>query len=209
MYMTGLPVMKWHSRSAASSCSASPCARTGVPASSASRTRSRIWTSTLRVLVAGIGNPPVAVVDAVGRLQIGQCEFRLDHFDVVEGRNAPGDVGDVVVGEAAHHVGDGVGLADVGEEPVAQALALGRARHQPGDVDELHGARNHAGGFDDLGDAVEARIGDRHHARIRLDGAERKVLRLDPRAGQSVEQRRLADVREPDDAAVEAHQAVA
>jgi hypothetical protein len=48
-----------------------------------------------------------------------------------------GDVHHVVVGEAAHHVHDGVGLADVGEELVAQALALAGAGDQAGDVDEL------------------------------------------------------------------------
>ena len=40
------------------------------------------------------------------------------------------DVDDVVVLEAAHHVGDGVDLADVGQELVAEALALGGAAHQ-------------------------------------------------------------------------------
>ena len=44
---------------------------------------------------------------------------------------------DVVVLEAAHHVRDGVGLADVREELVAEALALRGAGDQAGDVDEL------------------------------------------------------------------------
>ena len=39
--------------------------------------------------------------------------------------------------EAAHDVHDRVRLADVREELVAQALALRRARHEAGDVDEL------------------------------------------------------------------------
>ena len=43
------------------------------------------------------------------------------------GSTLPGDVHDVVVVEAAHDVRDRVGLADVGEELVAEALALRRA----------------------------------------------------------------------------------
>ena len=52
-----------------------------------------------------------------------------------------GDVDDVVVLEAAHHVGDRVDLADVGEELVAEALALRRAGDEAGDVDELDRGR--------------------------------------------------------------------
>ena len=49
----------------------------------------------------------------------------------------PDDVVDVRVLEAAHDLHDGVHLADVGEELVAEALALARALHQAGDVHEL------------------------------------------------------------------------
>jgi hypothetical protein len=38
-------------------------------------------------------------------------------------------------------VDDGVGFADVGQELVAQAFALGRTGHQTGDVDELDDGR--------------------------------------------------------------------
>ncbi|MNF68866.1 hypothetical protein D3C84_507330 [compost metagenome] len=102
-------------------------------------------------------------------------------------------------------MGDGVGLADVGEELVAQAFTLGGAFHQAGDVDELHGGRQHALGLDDLGQGLEARIGHRHDAAVRLDGAEREVLRGDAGFGQGVEQGGLADVGQADDAAVESH----
>ncbi len=46
-----------------------------------------------------------------------------------------------MVVEAAHDVDDGVGLADVGQELVAQAFALGGAGDQAGDVDELDDGR--------------------------------------------------------------------
>ena len=41
------------------------------------------------------------------------------------------------------HVEDGVDLADVAEELVAEALALAGAAHQAGDVDELERGRDH------------------------------------------------------------------
>ena len=87
-------------------------------------------------------------------------------------------MGDVAVVETAHHVGDGVDFADVGEELVAEPLALGGAAHQACDVDEGQARRNDLRGFGELGQHVEARIGHRDFADIRLDGAERIVRRL-------------------------------
>ena len=161
-----------------------------------------------RLLVTGVGDAAIAIHGPLGGGEVREREFELDHLHVVGGRHVPrrrGDVRHVVVGKAAHHVGDGVGLADVGEKLVAEPLALGSPGHQPGDVHELHGARHHAGRLDDGGDAVQARVRHRHHAGVGFDGAERKVLGADGGLGEGVEQRRLADVGQPDDAAVEAH----
>ena len=52
-----------------------------------------------------------------------------------------GRAGDVVVGEGPQHEHDGVDLADVGQELVAQALALAGPLDQAADVDELHAWR--------------------------------------------------------------------
>ena len=47
--------------------------------------------------------------------------------------------------EVTDHLADGIALADVGQELVAQACALGSgALHQTGDVDELNGGREDA-----------------------------------------------------------------
>ncbi len=46
-------------------------------------------------------------------------------------------MGDVVVLEAAQHMRDGVDLADIGEELVAQPFALRRAAHQAGDITKV------------------------------------------------------------------------
>ena len=58
------------------------------------------------------------------------------------GIDAALDVGHVGVLEAAQHVGHRVHLADVGQELVAEPLALGGAAHQAGDVDEGEAGRD-------------------------------------------------------------------
>ena len=70
-------------------------------------------------------------------LQVGQDQLGLDRRDVVAGVDLAVDVGDVLVAEDPGHLADRRRLADVREELVAQALALGGAAHDAGDVDEL------------------------------------------------------------------------
>src|SRR5262245_26345227 len=97
-------------------------------------------------------------------------------------------------------------LADVSEKLVTETLAFRCARDETRDVYELHGGWDHLLRMNDLRKLVESRIRHRHHACVRIDRAERKVLGGDSRLGQRVEQRRLADVRQTDDSAIEAHQ---
>ena len=78
------------------------------------------------------------------RRQVGQAELGLDDLDVGDRVDLAGDVDDVLVVEAAHDVDDRVGLADVGEELVAEAFALRRAGDEAGDVDELDDRRHDA-----------------------------------------------------------------
>ena len=113
---------------------------------------------------------------------------------------------DVVVLEAANHVGDRVDLADVREELVAEAFALGGAAHETGDVDEVQPGRNDFRGPGNAADLEQTRIRHRDFTDVRLDGAKRIVRRLRERGlRQSVEQGRFADVRQADDAALETH----
>ena len=78
--------------------------------------------------------PSEALLDA---FEIGEHQFGFDGLGVGDGIDVAFDMGDVVVLEAAQHVGDGVDLPDVGEKLVAQPLPFGGALHQPGDVHEL------------------------------------------------------------------------
>ena len=159
-----------------------------------------------RILVAGLRGLLGALQAALDRIEIGERQLGVDDFDVVERLDAARDVHDVVVLEAAHDVRDRIGLANVRQELVAEAFALGGAGDQAGDVDELDRRRQDARRLHDAREHVEARIGHRHDADVRIDRAERIVLRRDLRARQRVEERRLADVRQTDDAALDAHE---
>ena len=153
----------------------------------------------LRLLLQRIDAPLQAV-------EIGEHQLGLDGLDVGDRIDLAVDVGDVAVLEAAHHMRDRVDLADIGEELVAEPLAFRGAAHEAGDIDEGEPRRNDLRRLGELRQLVEARIGHRDLADIRLDGAERIVRRLRRRGrGQRVEQRRLADIRQADNSAFESH----
>jgi hypothetical protein len=138
--------------------------------------------------------------------QVGQHQFHLDDLEIAERVDAALDVDDVAVLEAAGHEGHGVAVADVGQELVAQALALAGAAHQAGDVDEGDPGRDDLLGAGDLGQGVQARLGHGHFAGVRLDGAERIVGGLGRRRlGQGVEQGGLADIGQADDGDFKGH----
>ena len=140
--------------------------------------------------------------------QIGQHEFRLDHLGVGQRIDAAFDVCDVIVLEAAQHVSDCINLADMRQELVTEALALGCTAHQTGDIDEGQPGRNGFRALTDLGKLVEARIRHAHFADVRLDGAKRVVGRLGRRSlRQRIEEGGFADVRQAHDTAFEAHEA--
>ena len=93
----------------------------------------------------------------------------------------------VVVLETAHHVRDCIDLADVGEELVAEALALRGAFDDAGDVDEFDRRRHDLFGLGNRGEPLEPRVRHRHDANVRIDRAERVVLGRDLRPRQGIE----------------------
>ena len=160
----------------------------------------------LRLLVAALRLLFERVAAALQAVEIGEHQLGLDRLDVGDRIDAALHMGDVAVLETAHHMGDGVDLADVGEELVAEPLAFRGAAHEAGDVDEGEPGRHDLHGFRELCQRIEARIGHRHLADIGLDGAEGIISRLRRRRrGQRIEQGRFTDVRQADDAAFETH----
>ena len=72
---------------------------------------------------------------------------------------------------------DGVALADVRKELVSEALTLGGALHQTCDVRELHRGAYDLLRVGDGGQRLKARVRHLHDRGVRLDRAERVVLR--------------------------------
>ena len=95
---------------------------------------------------------------------------------------------------------DRVHLADMGQELVAQALALARAAHQTRDIHELHDRRGGLFRVVQVGQRLEPLIRHGDHADVGVDRAEGIVRALRARLRDRVEQGGLADVRKPHNA---------
>ncbi len=133
--------------------------------------------------------------------EVGEDEFGGDGFDVADGVDGAGDVVDVIIGEAADDVDDGIDFADVGEELVAEAFALACAADEAGDIDDLDDGGDDFWGSAEGGEGLEARVGDGDDAGVGFDGAEGVVSSLGfAGAGEGVEEGAFADVGETDDA---------
>ncbi|GAA3220338.1 hypothetical protein GCM10020256_26270 [Streptomyces thermocoprophilus] len=143
--------------------------------------------------------------DLLDGLQVGEDQLGVDRLDVVLRRDLAVDVDDVLVLEGADDLADRVGLTDVREELVAQALTLGGAAHDARDVDEVDRRREDALRAEDLRQLGQPGVGDADDADVRLDGGERVVGRQHVVLGQGVEQGRLADIRQTDDSDRERH----
>ncbi len=115
------------------------------------------------------------------------------------------DVHDIRVVESAHDLRDRIRLSDVGEELVAEPLALRGALHDARDVDEAHRRGQDALTAEDLREDAEALVGQVHDAHVRLDRGERVVRREHRVLGERVEEGGLADVGQADDADGESH----
>ena len=160
----------------------------------------------LGLLVAALGLLLHRYGAPLEAFEIGEHQFGLDRRDVGERVDAAFDMGDVAVLETAHDMGDRVAFADGGEKLVAEPLALRGAAHQAGDVDEGQARRDDLLRVGDARQNLQPRIGHRDVADVRLDGAEGVVGRLRRGGlGERIEERRLAHVRQADDAAFEAH----
>ena len=133
------------------------------------------------------------------RGDVGQNELGLDSVHVRLRIHLAGHVGHVRIAEEAHHLGDGIGLADVREELVAQSLPLARPGHEARDVHELHRGGHDLRRMIDLGQGLQTVIGHGHDAHIGLDGGERVVGGQTALVGHRREQRGLADIGQPHD----------
>ena len=100
--------------------------------------------------------------------------------------------------KVAHDLTDGIGLAYVCQELVAQTLALVSALHQTCDVDELDRRRHDATRVNDVGELLQAAIGHVDDTHVGIDRSERVVGGKAGLFGKRGEQRRLAHVGQAD-----------
>ena len=156
-----------------------------------------------RILLAGLGLLVDLVQATLDGVEVRQSQLGLDDIPIARRIDVAKHVRDVLVIEAAQHVGDRIDLANIAQKLVAQSLTLGRALDKTRDVNELDHRRNSSLRLGQLVDPIEADVGDFDRADVRLDGAERIILRRGPRSGQGVEERRLPDVRKADDSDLE------
>lgn len=157
------------------------------------------------LVAARAGLLGVAIKRLFNRGEVGERKFGVDDVDVVDRVNLAGDVDDVFIVKAAHDMCDGVALSDVGEELIAEAFTLARAGNEAGDVDEFDRCGHDTFGVNDFSELRETGIGHLNDADIGLDRAERIVFGGDACLGQCIENGRLPDIGESDDAAFQTH----
>ena len=156
-------------------------------------------------LVAGARLADHLVEGAAHRLQVCQGKLHVHGLDVIDRPAAAGGPLDILILEAAHDVNEGIDIADVGEELVAQPLPAGSAFGQAGDVHEAHLGGDDLLRLDVPVDAGEAVIGHGHDADVGLDACEGIAGDGGARRGEGVEERALSDVWQADDADFQAH----
>ena len=141
--------------------------------------------------------------------EVGEHQLGLDRFGVFHRVHLAGHVRHIIIDKAAQHVGDGVGLADVGEELVSQPFAFGRALHQAGDIGEAQLRLDDLLALGDGGQLVDARVRHGHVAHVRFDRAKRIIGRLcRRRLRERIEQGGFADIGQADDTDADGHDVI-
>ena len=141
-----------------------------------------------------------ALLDApLDELQIAEHELHLHEIDVGARIHRVAHVDDVRVGERADDMRHGFDTADVRQKAIAQPLAAAGALRQSSDVDDVDGGVDLPRRLEDLVQAVQPWVGDRHHTEVRLGGGVRVRRRGGVAMGECVEQGGLAHVGQADD----------
>ena len=103
---------------------------------------------------------------------------------------------DIVILKAANHVHDCRNLPDMTQELVSQSFSFGRTFHQACNVAEFDGGVNGLLRIINIVQHLQSLIRNRHHAHVRLDGAERIVRRFRTGLRNRIEQRTFTHVWE-------------
>ena len=138
-------------------------------------------------------------------LKILELKLQVDYLLVPHRIHASVHVGDIGIVEAAEHMQDGIGLADIGQKLVAETLTPAGTLDKTGDVDNLHRRRHHSSGMHKRLKHLQPGIGHGSGADVGLDGTEREIGRLSLSRTYTVEKSGLADIGQTDYTAFERH----
>ena len=112
---------------------------------------------------------------------------------------------DIAVVEAAEHMEDRIGLADIGQELVAEAFAFAGAPYEAGYINDIDCCRDCPFRLAHFGQHLKPLVRDVGGSEIRLDCTEREVGALGLAGAYAIEECRFADVRQSDDSTFKRH----
>ena len=120
-------------------------------------------------------------------LEVFELEFGIDNLLVAHRVDGAVNVGDVLVLKASEHVDDGIGLAYVAQELVAESLALAGTFDKSGYIHYLACRWHYSSWMHQLGEFSESFVGHGNHAHVGLNSTKGEVCRLCLCTRQAVE----------------------
>ena len=148
------------------------------------------------LFVARFDHSERLVITLLNCFDVGENKFEIDYPDISYRVHGVFHVRNVFVLETSHNVNDRVHLSYVRKEFVSESFAFGRALYKPRDIDEFYACRRNFFAVIKRGESGKSFVRNRHHANVRLDGAERKVCRLRACVSDCVEKSGFAHVRQ-------------
>ena len=143
----------------------------------------------LGLLVATHAGLLLHFLDAVlDGLEVLYLQFRVDDFLVANGIDTAVNMHDAVVVEAAEHMDDGVALAYVGQELVAQALTLAGTFHEARNIDDVADSRHDATRVHKFGKLGQSFVRHGDLSELSINGAEGEIGSLSFRAREAIEE---------------------
>ena len=155
--------------------------------------------------VVHLGQLGILLIPLVHGVVVGKGKLDVYGLDVACGIDPVVHMDDVGVLETSYNVSDDSHLPDVGQELVAQTLALGGSCHQARDVHEFGYGGDDLCRRNELDYPVKPGIRHVHPSDVGLDCAEWIVGSLRRCACKGGEDGGLSDVRKSHDAAVKSH----
>ena len=137
------------------------------------------------------------------RINIRQAQLRVNDLDIPYRVYAAFHMGHILVLKAADHFRNGIRVADMAQELVAQTFAFRCPFYQTGNVNKVHNGRRNFFRIKHFGQHVQPFIRHGNHALVRLNGAERIIGRLCPGFCNRIKQRALPYIRKPYDTYVQ------